>query len=91
MKADLLSPLAENVLNRRLQFKLSESQLSVRSGVPRRTLHRLRRGQGEPNLATLYGIAAALKCEVWELLKPNTFTITGWEEPSVTRALEAQP
>jgi transcriptional regulator with XRE-family HTH domain len=53
----------------RREYGLSQEQLSERSGVPRSTIASLERGEGNPTLQVLVGIAQGLGVEMASLLQ----------------------
>lgn len=53
----------------RREYGLSQEQLSERSGVPRSTIASLERGEGNPTLQVLVGIAQGLGVEMASLLR----------------------
>ncbi|KAB8027395.1 helix-turn-helix domain-containing protein [Fluviispira multicolorata] len=53
----------------RREYGLSQEQLSERSGIPRSTIASLERGEGNPTLQVLVGIAQGLGVEMSSLLK----------------------
>lgn len=69
-----MSALGANVQTRRIQLGMSIMQLVKASGVSRATIWRLNESDFEARLSTIRALAAALRCEDWELLRPNTFT-----------------
>ncbi|NBW80362.1 helix-turn-helix domain-containing protein [bacterium] len=60
--------LAANMKNLRKELGLSQEQLSDRSGVPRSTIASLERGEGNPTLLVLMGIARGFGVSITELL-----------------------
>lgn len=60
--------LASNMKALRKELSLSQEQLSERSGVPRSTIASLERGEGNPTLQVLMGIARGLGVSIPELL-----------------------
>ncbi len=60
--------LASNMKLLRKELSLSQEQLSERSGVPRSTIASLERGEGNPTLQVLMGIAQGLGVAIAELL-----------------------
>ena len=60
--------LASNMKYLRKELSLSQEQLSERSGVPRSTIASLERGEGNPTLQVLMGVARGLGVAISELL-----------------------
>ncbi len=60
--------LASNMKAFRKELSLSQEQLSERSGVPRSTIASLERGEGNPTLQVLMGIARGFGVGIAELL-----------------------
>jgi len=60
--------LASNMKYLRKEASLSQEQLSERSGVPRSTIASLERGEGNPTLQVLLGVARGLGVSIAELL-----------------------
>lgn len=60
--------LASNMKYLRKEASLSQEQLSERSGVPRSTIASLERGEGNPTLQVLMGVARGLGVTIAELL-----------------------
>jgi XRE family transcriptional regulator, regulator of sulfur utilization len=60
--------LASNMKHLRKEASLSQEQLSERSGVPRSTIASLERGEGNPTLQVLMGVARGLGVTIAELL-----------------------
>lgn len=60
--------LASNMKAFRKELSLSQEQLSERSGVPRSTIASLERGEGNPTLQVLMGIARGFGVGITELL-----------------------
>jgi transcriptional regulator with XRE-family HTH domain len=60
--------LASNMKQLRKGLSLSQEQLSERSGVPRSTIASLERGEGNPTLQVLMGIAQGLGVTIADLL-----------------------
>lgn len=60
--------LAINMKHLRKEMALSQEQLSERSGIPRSTIASLERGEGNPTLQVLMGIAQGLSVSITELL-----------------------
>jgi transcriptional regulator with XRE-family HTH domain len=60
--------LASNMKHLRKEATLSQEQLSERSGVPRSTIASLERGEGNPTLQVLLGVARGLGVSIAELL-----------------------
>ena len=60
--------LASNMRHLRKEASLSQEQLSERSGVPRSTIASLERGEGNPTLQVLLGVARGLGVAIAELL-----------------------
>ncbi|MBM3383176.1 MAG: helix-turn-helix domain-containing protein [Betaproteobacteria bacterium] len=60
--------LASNVKYLRKELSLSQEQLSERSGIPRSTIASLERGEGNPTLQVLMGVARGLGVTISELL-----------------------
>ncbi|GJM10020.1 MAG: transcriptional regulator [Lysobacteraceae bacterium] len=60
--------LARNVTDARANRNLSQSQLAEQSGVPRSTITHIESGQGNPSVANLARIAAALGVGLDELV-----------------------
>lgn len=67
--ADVLSKyLADNILSLRRKKGLSQDQLAKEAGIPRSTLTHIESGSGNPSLANLAKVSAALRVGVEELL-----------------------
>lgn len=71
-----LTPFGENLMEAIDAKGLTQKSLCAKAGVSPFTIIRLARGDYEPKMATLCSLAAALNCEVWELLKPGHFKET---------------
>ncbi|WGL59005.1 helix-turn-helix domain-containing protein [Pigmentibacter sp. JX0631] len=61
--------IAVHMKNFRREYGLSQEQLSERSGVPRSTIASLERGEGNPTLQVLVGIAQGLGVQMSALLQ----------------------
>jgi len=59
---------AENMKERRKRLKISQTTLSVRSGVPQSTVSAVERGDRIPNAETMIQLAKGLRCSVDSLL-----------------------
>jgi len=59
-----MSPVLLTIFNKRKALGLSQVALSVRSGVSLPTLQRIESGKGNPSLATLESLIAALDLEL---------------------------
>lgn len=60
--------LASNMKALRKELSLSQEQLSERSGIPRSTIASLERGEGNPTLQVLMGIARGFGVSITDLL-----------------------
>lgn len=69
--ATMISPLAEYVLARRAELKLSQNQLARLSGLSNAWIGRLETGtlEGEPKLPTLEKLAKGLRIDVDTLIR----------------------
>ncbi|MEY2988138.1 MAG: hypothetical protein RJB13_1659, partial [Pseudomonadota bacterium] len=84
--------LASNMKHLRKEASLSQEQLSERSGVPRSTIASLERGEGNPTLQVLMGVARGLGVTIAELLAQRKANATlhrreehGWLDYQVSR------
>jgi transcriptional regulator with XRE-family HTH domain len=68
----------------RREYGLSQEQLSERSGVPRSTIASLERGEGNPTLQVLVGIAQGLGVEMASLLRKPTPTAILYKKENAT-------
>lgn len=68
--------LASNMKHLRKEASLSQEQLSERSGVPRSTIASLERGEGNPTLQVLIGVARGLGVTIAELLAQRRVNAT---------------
>lgn len=68
--------LASNIKLLRREASLSQEQLSERSGVPRSTIASLERGEGNPTLQVLLGVARGLGVTIAELLAQRKASAT---------------
>ena len=60
-----------NLCKLRKQARLTQKQLSEKSGVSRSAIARAEAGQVKPNATNLTNLATALNCTVDELLQPD--------------------
>lgn len=60
--------LPENVRKRRKQFRLSQADLSRKSGVPQTTISAIETGARSPTAETIVMLARGLECSVDDLL-----------------------
>lgn len=77
--------LSENMRLLRKELSMSQEQLSERSGVPRSTIASLERGEGNPTLAVLMGIAQGFGVAIAALLAPRAPRATLHTQSSQTR------
>lgn len=63
---------SEGVKLRRKQLKLSQSELSIRSGVPQSTISAIETAARTPTADTMIQIAKGLDCTVSQLLGEDT-------------------
>ena len=75
IRYDKLVPIGENIHGRRIQLKMSMSDLAAASGIAAFSITRLCDGVHESRLPTISAIAAALKCDAWQLVRPGTFLL----------------
>ncbi len=68
LNSKLLKALGDAVQTRRLQISVSQDDLAKTAGLSRSMVVRLEHGLLNPDLSTLYRIAAALDCNVHEIL-----------------------
>ena len=66
--AELSGNLAENIVSLREKRKLSQAALARLTGIPRSTIAHIESGSGNPSLANLSRLSAALRVSVEELL-----------------------
>ena len=59
----------QTLKNRRAERGLTVADLSKRSGVSRAAIMQLERGENDPRLSTLRGLAKGLGCTVSELIE----------------------
>ncbi|ODU68786.1 MAG: transcriptional regulator [Novosphingobium sp. SCN 66-18] len=71
--SQLAMTLGQNCRERRAQLKMSQSELSERSGVAASHLSHIENGRGNPTLEVMEKIADALKSSVLELLTDDTY------------------
>lgn len=69
----------------RREYGLSQEQLSERSGVPRSTIASLERGEGNPTLQVLVGIAQGLGVEMASLLRKPIPTAVLYKRKNSTK------
>lgn len=69
----------------RREYGLSQEQLSERSGVPRSTIASLERGEGNPTLQVLVGIAQGLGVEMASLLQKPIPTAVLYKKKNYTK------
>ncbi len=69
----------------RREFGLSQEQLSERSGIPRSTIASLERGEGNPTLQVLVGIAQGLGVEMASLLQKPIPTAVLYKKKDSTK------
>lgn len=81
--------LARNVTSARANRNLSQTQLADRSGVPRSTITHIESGQGNPSVANLARVAAALGVGLDELVsepRSDQLLIKAADVPTVMKA-----
>jgi transcriptional regulator with XRE-family HTH domain len=61
--------LGQVIKRRREQADLSQEEFAERADVHRTYISQLERGIKSPSVRVLVKIAAALKCEAWEILR----------------------
>ena len=71
--------LARNVLSLRRARRMTQLALAAAAGVPRSTVANLESGRGNPSLAVLLKIAAALGAPIDELLSPPHAKVRKWQ------------
>ena len=70
-----VNEIADIVREKRKLLGLTQAELSIRSGVPLRTLHGLEAGKTEPRFDTIKSLALTLGLtteELWGYAKPST-------------------
>lgn len=67
--SDLATLLGRNCRERRANLKISQAELSRRSGVAVSHLSKIENGLGNPTLEVMEAIAEALDCSLVELLR----------------------
>ena len=69
MKDERLLKLGSVIRYERIKNNLSQEQLEEISGVSRRTISEIERGNVDIRYTNLYQLAKAFKMKVWEFLK----------------------
>jgi transcriptional regulator with XRE-family HTH domain len=69
---EITTRLGANVVRERTRRGLDQAELAKRAGTSPTTLSSIENGKAATNLALLERIAAALDCEPWQLLKPES-------------------
>jgi transcriptional regulator with XRE-family HTH domain len=64
-----IAVFAGNVVKARKQARMSQSQVSARSGIHSTEISRIERGHRDPRLSTLIRLARALDVELGRLLE----------------------
>lgn len=77
--------IAVHMKNFRREYGLSQEQLSERSGVPRSTIASLERGEGNPTLQVLVGIAQGLGVQMSALLQKPIPTAVLYKNKDATK------
>jgi transcriptional regulator with XRE-family HTH domain len=70
--SDLAKTLGENCRERRSQLKISQAELSERSGIAASHLSYIEHGKANPTLEVLEHLAEGLGCSVLDLLGATT-------------------
>lgn len=68
---DFLKEVGSKVKLRRDEMRWDQAELARRAGTSPTTLSSIELGKTSTNLAMIVSLAGALKCEPWELLKPD--------------------
>ena len=68
---DMRKLVGRNLARVRLEKKLTQEELAVRSGLSQQYLSGLERGHRNPTIVTLYEIAAALGVSHVDLVQPD--------------------
>jgi len=69
--SELAGKLGENVRARRAQLKMSQAELSERSGIAASHLSYIEHGKANPTLEVLEHLADGLGCSVLDLLSSS--------------------
>lgn len=70
--SELFAEIAEQVIERRQAWDLSQKELAELCGTTQSAIARLEAGRRPPRIDTLERVAAALDCELSIRLKPKT-------------------
>ena len=60
--------IGRHVAGRRIRMALTQEEVAKKVGISRQALSMIERGVNPPRWETIYAIAAALHCEVWDFL-----------------------
>jgi len=60
--------VGKHVVSRRTERRWTQSQLAQKVGISRQALSAIERGAQMPATETMYALAHALRCEVYDLL-----------------------
>ena len=68
MKDVIARFVGKHVVSRRTERRWTQSDLANRVGISRQALSAIERGAQMPATETMYALAGALRCEVYDLL-----------------------
>ncbi len=71
MKDERLLNLGIKIKHMRLKYNLTQEDLEEKSGVSRRAISEIERGNTDIRYTNLYQIAKAFDLKIWEFLQPQ--------------------
>lgn len=87
---DVASHLARNLISLRHARALTQGALASVADLPRSTIANLESGEGNPSLAVLLKVAAALGTPIEELLSPPTAKVRQWKAADIASQVKGQ-
>lgn len=68
MKEAIATLIGKHVVARRTERGMTQEEVASKCGVSRQALSMIERGAQAPRWETLYSLAQALRCDVWDLI-----------------------
>jgi transcriptional regulator with XRE-family HTH domain len=68
VKEAITELIGRYVATRRLERRKTQDEIAAEVGVSRQALSEIERGRQAPRWETIYALAEAMQCEVWDLI-----------------------